>query len=179
MRRRHISSRRSRILSGEAIAGWVFADLLLVLFVVGLASAVPEEPPKPEPSAAPSPEPEIVGMRTIPSKATIRFNATELVAGGGSARAEADDVCKAVRKATTKLRGERAALVLIFGGAPEAAPAQRAARAVGKQLTCADGDLFPPGTPSRPFWDGGLDYGEARLEIFSYITEQSAPEGAG
>lgn len=179
MRRRHVSSRRSGLLSGESIAGWVFADLLLVLFVVGLASAVPEEPPEPEPSASQPPEPKIVGMQTKPAKASIQFSAAELVAGGEAGRAEEKDVCKAVRRATVNLRGERAALVLIFGGAPEAAPAQRAARAVGKQLTCADGELFPAGTPSRPFWDGSLTYGQARLEIFSYITEQSTPQSVG
>lgn len=178
MRRRQVS-RRSRILSGESIAGWVFADLLLVLFVVGLASAVPEEPPEPTLEPTRSPEPKIVGMETVPAKITIRFNAADLVSGGESARAEARHVCAAVRKAAVKMRGQRAALVLIFGGAPEATPAQRAARAVGKQLTCADPNLFPAGTPRRPFWDGGLAYGQARLEVFQYTTENFAPEGAG
>jgi hypothetical protein len=176
----HRDSRRGRLLSFESIAGWVFADLLLVLFVVGLASAVPVEPP-PVPEAVekatakPKPKPKIVGMKTEPVTATIGFDAQALVSPGGTAKTQGRSVCRTIRGSSGSIDGERAALVLIFGGAPEAATGQRVATAVGEQLTCANKELFPRGTPFRSFWDGSLPLGKARLEVFVFTTKQSAP----
>lgn len=178
MRRRHREGRHSRVFF-ESIAGWVFADLLLVLFIVGLASAIPVDPPEPPP---PTPRPAhtkkpkvIVGMKTEPIKKTVRFNASELTTPGKPGKAERKRVCKAIRKAVAGrvFDGRRAALVLIFGGASEAETGQRVARTVGKQLRCADKALFK-GAPYRDFWDGSLRYGAARLEVFVFTTKKPA-----
>ena len=78
---------RSR-LSTESIAGWILADILVVLFIVGLGSAVPPKieaattkpsptptptatPPKPKPK--PKPQPRIVGMKTKPTVLEVGF----------------------------------------------------------------------------------------------------------
>lgn len=163
--------RRGRLRTSESVAGWVFADMLLVLFIIGLGAAFmlpkPPEPPKEKP------KPAIVGMKTNPLNVSVRVDGRALVAGGRQASAAAKDACLTVRKATqrqTKAQ-DRAALVLIFGGAPDPSPGQAVASAIGKQLTCASNTLFERGTPFRSFWDGSLPYGDARLEVFLFTTE--------
>lgn len=169
--------RRSRLFSVESVAGWVFADLLLVLFLVGLGSAIPAEPePEPEPKAHKTekppkkPDPPIVGMQTIPVVATVRHD-PRAVANGGPRSAAARVLCSKVRREMEALKGERAALVLLFGGAPDVVQGQDSARAVARQLECAAPHVFTARTPTRPFWDGGLPLGQVRLEVFLFTTE--------
>src|SRR4051812_6159867 len=107
-------TRRSRLVSVESVAGWVFADLLLVLFLVGLGCAAPAMPePKPTTEVVkpkPKPEAPIVGMKTDPVIATIRYDA-RAVARGGARSPQGRTLCAKVRKATHPLKGKRAALV--------------------------------------------------------------------
>lgn len=157
-------------MSTESLAGWIFADLLLILFLVGLGSAVAVRPPEPppervtaEPPKPPKPERKIVGMQTEPRKLPVTFDPKQLASGNRA-------LCGEIRKKTRKMDDQRAALVLVFGGGAEVGIGQDMARGVARQLTCANRDLFPAGTPARPFWDGGLQQGSARLEIFLYTT---------
>ncbi|WP_146207208.1 hypothetical protein [Nocardioides silvaticus] len=168
-----------------------------MLFIVGLGTAIPleVEPPKPEPKPKPKPEPEIVGMRTKPTRVTVKVNADALLSSGPTATRARSAACQSVQNATADLidEGAEAALVLIFGGHPDdASQAQRVAAAVGQELTCASPTLFPrksfgPGrtpTPAevasgrdttgvvRPFWNGRLDYGTAQLEIYVFTTDE-------
>lgn len=163
------ASRRGRLLAGESIAGWVFADLLLVLFLVGLGSAIaytPPEPPRPPPKEAP-----IVGMKTEPTSVVADVNGTLLGSGAGQTSAQARNICRAVRARLRPVEGERAALVLIFGGASDVETGQNVARAVGRQLKCADGQLFRGKVPTRAFWDGSLPLGKVRLEMFLFLRQ--------
>lgn len=192
LRASHTDGRRGRLRSAEAVAGWVFADVLLVLFIVGLGTAIPtiiEPPEPPEP-----PKPQIIGMETKSTKVTVRVSADELLSTGPAADKARSAACRSVRQATAKLTDDKAeaALVMIFAGHPnEASQAQRVAAAVGQQLNCASPRLFPkdgfgPGkiaTPAdvtsgseiggvvRPFWNGRLPYGEAQLEIYVFTTK--------
>lgn len=163
------AARRGRLLSAESAAGWIFADLLLVLFIVGLGSAIkytPPPPPEPEPKIPP-----IVGMKTDPTALTVAVNG-ELLSTGTTLPAKAKDaVCDAIRSRTRSLRGERAALVLVFGGAGDVTSGQNVARAVAGQLGCADDEIFRGKVPTRAFWDGSLPLGQARLEIFLFLRE--------
>ena len=165
------ASRRGRLFTVESIAGWIFADLLLVLFLVGLGSAkayTPPEPPKPEPKQAP-----IVGMKTDPTSVQVQVNGQRLGSGAPLSKSDQRAVCRAVRAKLGPVRGERAALVLIFGGASEVQTGQNVARAVGRQLNCADSQVFAGRVPTRAFWDGTLPLGSARLEVFLFVTEKS------
>lgn len=193
LRPAHSDGRRGRLRASESIAGWVFADLLLVLFIVGLGTAIPKEI-EPPPPPKPEPKPQIIGMETTSSRVTVRVDADALLGAGVATKARRD-ACLAVREATADLtaRKAEAALVMIFSGHPdEASQAQRVAAAIGQQLNCASPKLFPkrsfgPGkTPSpadvtsgreisgvvRPFWNGRLPYGEAQLEIYVFTTKQ-------
>jgi hypothetical protein len=49
--------RRLAYLSMPVLAGWLFADLFIVLFIVSLASFTPPPAPKPHPSVTPHPTP--------------------------------------------------------------------------------------------------------------------------
>ncbi|NYI80634.1 hypothetical protein [Nocardioides panzhihuensis] len=162
------SNRRGRLFSVESIAGWVFADLLLVLFIVGLGSAVaytPPEPPKKEPKT-------IVGMKTDPTPIGVRVDGGRLAGGGKLDATTKKSVCQAVKKRLGPVAGQRAALVLVFGGGPDVSSGQNVARAITPQLGCASSEVFQGKVPTRAFWDGSLPLGEARLEVFLFHTEK-------
>lgn len=173
----HNDGRRGRLRSYESLAGWVFADLLLVLFLVGLGSAIPIEPPEPPPvpglTVFPEPKPDIVGMKTDPVKIDVVVDADALIAGDPRTQNQTRDL---VRRGSSSLAsdGDEAALVLIFGGGETASVGQRVAEAVYPQLHRAADGLFPRGMGRRYFWDGSLPYGAVRLEVFVFTTEESS-----
>ncbi len=68
------------------------------------------------------------------------------------------------------ISGKRAALVLVFGGASDVSTGQNVARAIGRQLGCANPRIFRGAVPTRAFWDGTLPLGSARLEVFLFVT---------
>lgn len=201
-RRSHGSDgRRGRLRATESVAGWVFADLLLVLFIVGLGTAIPQkiDPPKPKPLPKPKIElkPQIVGMKTTASRVAVNLDADALLGSGPKAVAARRSTCLAVRNATGRLTAGKAeaALVLIFAGHPnQPTRAQQVAAAIGQQLNCASPTLFPSksfstaNVPSpadvtsrqeftgvvRPFWNGQLPYGKAELEIYVFTTKAQA-----
>jgi hypothetical protein len=199
IRSAHTSGRRGRLRATESVAGWIFADLLLVLFIVGLGTAIPHEveadPPKPPPKPKAEPKPQIIGMKTSSTKVTVGVDADALLGSGVAAAKARRAACLEVRDATADLTTKKAeaALVMIFGGHPdEASRAQGVAAAVGQQLNCASPTLFPkasfgPGKTAsradvasgreitgvvRPFWNGRLPYGEAQLEIYVFTTQK-------
>lgn len=165
------SNRRGRLFTVESIAGWVFADLLLVLFIVGLGSAMaytPPEPPPPPPKVAP-----IVGMKTEPKAIQVTVNGGELGTGRNLNAQERKAVCRTIAGPLKSLNKQRAALVLVFGGAADVTTGQNVARAVARELHCAAPKVFPSGIPTRPFWDGTLPLGEVRLEVFLFVTRDA------
>jgi hypothetical protein len=173
--RRSADARRGRLLTVESVAGWVFADLLLVLFLVGLGSTVPvkppaePKPPKPVPTARPVP----VGMQTKPVVLNVGFNAARLLTGQAASTPERKTVCVRVRKAVKRsgIAHSRAALVLIFAQAAEPTRGVAIAEQLGRQLRCANAGVFK-GTPTRAFWKGGVE-GQAALEVYLFTTKRS------
>lgn len=167
--------RRGRLLSAESIAGWVFADLLLVLFIVGLGSAIAYTPPEPEPREVKEKKEKverIIGMQTDPVSITVGVDGGALSGGAALTGAQGQAVCRAIRGEIDPIRGERAALVLVFGGAGDVVFGQNVARAAASQLDCADDRVFRGNVPTRAFWDGTLPLGQVRLEVFLF-TQQS------
>jgi hypothetical protein len=162
------NARRERRISPVALAGWIFADILIVLFIVGLGSAAAPHIPKPRPRPKPHHK-RIVGMHTHPRVSFVRYDPVALTGTGAAARGARRSVCRQVRRETRRIRHQRAALVLAFGGGHDVSPAIIAARAVSRQLRCANRALFT-GALVRPFWDADLPSGRARLEVFLFIT---------
>lgn len=149
------------------LAGWLFADMLLVLALVSMgdrgdplaaqAGAKPSKSPaatSPEPSATPTP----TGPRSVSRKpVTVRLTA----AVGNTTR-----MVEQLRAATTRYEGREAAFVLTFGQAPEPGDGQAYAREVNQALRKARPDMFTDAT-TRDFWNGGPS-GSADLEIYFY-----------
>ncbi|MER5220794.1 hypothetical protein [Streptomyces flaveus] len=105
--------RRTRGLSVVVLAGWLFADLLLVLALVSMADRPdpmaddrpkPTDSPSPSPTASPSPTPTgPQGVSRTPEQFRVKGNDT-------------DSLLRQIRSGTEKWRGRTAAMVLTFGG---------------------------------------------------------------
>ncbi|MGA5249474.1 hypothetical protein ACPCIX_03685 [Streptomyces pseudogriseolus] len=148
------------------LAGWLFADMLLVLALVSMgdrgdplaarADAKPSKPAAVEPSPEPSPTP--TGPRSVARKPVkVQLTAT----AGDTTR-----MVEELRAATTRYEGRQAAIVLTFGQASEPSDGQAYAREVNKALRKARPDMFTDAT-TRDFWNGGPS-GSADLEIYFY-----------
>ena len=148
------------------LAGWLFADMLLVLALVSMGdrgdplAAQAATHPSPSTGAKPSPEtsPTPQGPRSVERK-PVKVHVT----------AEAGDTARMVtqlRAATVRYEGRAAAFVLTFGQAPEPSDGQAYAREINTSLHAARPDMFTDAT-TRDFWNGG-PAGSADLEIYFY-----------
>ncbi|MEH0424449.1 hypothetical protein [Streptomyces sp. B21-083] len=151
------------------LAGWLFADMLLVLAIVSMGDRgdplAAQAAARPSPStssadAGPSPEPSPTpsGPRSVERK-PVKVQVTATV--GDTAR-----MVSQLRAATARYEGHAAAFVLTFGQAPEPSDGQAYAREINKSLRKARPDMFTDAT-TRDFWNGG-SAGSADLEIYFY-----------
>jgi hypothetical protein len=151
------------------LAGWLFADMLLVLALVSMGdrgdplaaqAAARPSPSAASPDAEPSPEPSPTpqGPRSVKRK-PIKIHVDAAV--GDTAQ-----MVKQLRAATARYEGRAAAFVLTFGQAPEPGDGQAYAREINKALRKAQPEMFTDAT-TRDFWSGG-SAGSADLEIYFY-----------
>ncbi|MFF4587321.1 hypothetical protein [Streptomyces sp. NPDC001388] len=151
------------------LAGWLFADMLLVLALVSMGdrgdplaarAATRPSPSTPSADAEPSPEPSPTpsGPRSVERK-PVKVHVTAAV--GDTAR-----MVKQLRAATARYEGRTAAFVLTFGQAVEPSDGQAYARDINRSLRKARPGMFDDAT-TRPFWNGGTS-GAADLEIYFY-----------
>lgn len=166
-RTRQFDARRGRLRASESLAGWVFADMLLVLFIVGVGSAAAVKAPEPVPEDEDVAV--IVGMKPDPVSREFRVDGSGLLAKDKDAL---DDVCVQLKKQFRKNlnSGGEAAFVLTFAGG-ESGTANEVSRQVNRKLGCAG--LKPDATP-RAYWDGrDLDsLNHVRVEIFFYVKQE-------
>ncbi|MCB5166313.1 hypothetical protein LG634_15900 [Streptomyces bambusae] len=146
------------------LAGWLFADMLLVLALVAMgdqgdpvraAQAAPHTKPGATPTAKPKPK----GPRAV-----VR-TAKEL-----SLDADAGDTAQIVRQLRTKTapwQGRKAAFVLTFGRSPDVGGGVEYARRINSLLTKARPDMFT-GATTRDFFVQGSSGGHADIEIYFY-----------
>lgn len=154
------------------LAGWLFADMLLVLALVSMGdrgdplAAQAAASPSPSPSASaedepsPEPSPTPTGPRSVERK-PVKL----------SVSAEAGDAAHMVRQlqeSTARYEGRSAAFVLTFGQAHEPSDGQAYAREINKALRNARPEMFTDAT-TRDFWNGGAP-GTADLEIYFYTS---------
>lgn len=152
---------------GAQLAGWLFADLLLVMVVVVLGGETPADrgappgatpgsagvrtpsgPVSPGSSSAPdSPPPADGGLDPRTRSITVRVDPDNLIAG--SARATASLRAQVGRKAR-QFPGKRVAFVMVFGnagrlpgGAVDTGTSTAFAEAVARQLPSAAPRFFP------------------------------------
>ncbi|MGA5008529.1 hypothetical protein [Streptomyces koyangensis] len=148
------------------LAGWLFADMLLVLALVALgdrgdpqaAKAVPSPGPSPSATATETGKPRPKGPRSVSREpVTLTVDADY----GDPAGLE-----KKLRAATKRYAGRQAAIVLTFGRHPDPGGGQAYARRVNSTLAKARPDMFEK-TTRRDFWKGGAA-GHASVEIYFY-----------
>ncbi|MEV1073936.1 hypothetical protein [Micromonospora parva] len=144
--------RRSRFSSLAMMSGWLFADLLLVLFLTLLSSTAaggPQTAPSASPSvspsvsASPSPSPDASAVSRCPQSFDLRshtftvdqISLSALAGYSASARARlVGDIRSQLR--ARNLQNQYAGMVIAFGFAPNAnrALAREAAREAGLML---------------------------------------------
>jgi hypothetical protein len=170
-------SRRSR---ASLLAGWLFADLCLVLFLVNLASA----PPKPSvkayhpPTATPTPSPTPTkakpaakprALQQYPVTITItNITATDITAqaGGGPLGAQLIRELSA-KLAAHHLQQRQAGFVLVYASAPEAEIGQAltsASAALGI-IKSKDGKVFSDAA-GEGLWNGSGNGFEFQIFFF-------------
>lgn len=172
-RTRQFDARRGRLRATESLAGWVFADMLLVLFLVGIGTAVTLKVPEPEPEPE-EPIEQIVGMNLDPQMERITVDSAGLLAGDKDAQKRS---CRALKNAFSQqiTDSDQAAFILIFAGGGDAGIAKRVSEKVEPQLHCASPEVFPKDTVARAYWDGKADsVNNVRVEVFFYIKQEQA-----
>lgn len=142
--------------SVTAIAGWLFADLLLAFAIVVLGT---QEPP-PRPVAHPTPTPRQALERRF-VKVTLALDPDDARKGDRSA---VEALRRAIR-AKPALRGRKAGIVLTFGAQHNGGEAF--AHDVNKLLGRADGTLFAD-VATRDFQLLGASGGEVMLNIYLF-----------
>ncbi|MFC9705861.1 hypothetical protein ACFTWD_34790 [Streptomyces sp. NPDC056943] len=149
------------------LAGWLFADMLLVLALVAMgdqgdplaaeAATRPGASASPKPGASKSPKPK--GPRAVvrtPVKVSI-----------DAAPGDRAAMRKQLREVTARYAGRQAAFVLTFGQHSDPGPGQAYAGEVNRTLAQARPDMFR-GATTRDFWQGGASGGHADIEIYFY-----------
>lgn len=142
------------------MAGWLFADLMLVLFVVGLGaqptaysaqptSAIPTPTPTPTPRPTPTRQP---ALSKDPVKIEVRTT---------------KDLARQVEAGLKKhhLTADRAGMVLAWGDHDVIGEGQRIAREVTQKLPKINKRFFGDAT-MRVLWSGGGQSNLVTLEIY-------------
>ncbi|MFF7449485.1 MULTISPECIES: hypothetical protein [unclassified Streptomyces] len=188
--------RRPSGVAPRHLAGWLFADLFLVLFLVVLGMTTSDGPdeaagagksPRPSPSASgtsPSPSRTAKGPLGLDPKrhtfaVTLSTGATGRATGrGGLSAVDRKNVVAALDKEIRASGdGRRIGMVITFGVAPQAqlGAATDLAEDVNRTLKSARPQAFCGGNVgTRPFWSGGS---ADRVEIELYYI--NACEGRG
>ncbi|MEV6972899.1 hypothetical protein [Kitasatospora sp. NPDC093806] len=157
-------------LRGVHLAGWLFADMLLVLALVAMgdqgdpvaaerAAATPTATPSATASATPRPTPTPTAPRGVEHDPV-----TVDVTGDSSDTA---GLAAQIRKATERYAGRQAAVVLTFGSNRDPGVGQAYAHAVNGLLAQARPDMFQ-GTTTRDFISLADNPRHASLEIYFY-----------
>lgn len=159
------------------MAGWLFADLMLVLFVVGLgsqATAYPAPLPTPTASSTPTPTPTPTrppALSKKPVTVNVKVDFADLL-GTGAARARAadklkNDVSRGLKK--RHLASDRAGMVLVWAYHDDVDYGLRVSQAVASQLPKASKSFFGD-TSIRTFWRGARGH-SSRVDLEIYILK--------
>ncbi|MEU6374109.1 hypothetical protein [Streptomyces sp. NPDC046909] len=149
------------------LAGWLFADMLLVLALVAMGDQgdpLAAEAARPSSSASASAsaqpkKPENKGPRAVVRKPVK----VALDARSG----DKDAIVSGLREATARYKGRQAAFVLTFGRHSDPGAGGAYAHEVNSLLAKARPDMFR-GATTRDFWKGGASSGHADIEIYFY-----------
>ncbi|MGW3667530.1 hypothetical protein [Streptomyces sp. NPDC005141] len=147
------------------LAGWLFADMLLVLALVAMGDQGDPQAAeqRPDPSSATSAAAKRKPRHTGP-RAVVR---TPVRVAVDASAGDEEGIVRALRGATARYRGRQAAFVLTFGRHTDPGAGGRYAHDVNALLEKARPDMFRAAT-TRDFWKGGASSGHADIEIYFY-----------
>lgn len=155
----------------ERLAGWVFADLLLVLFLLGVGSQLTQltTAPEPEPTPKPTPTPtQPIGMSPDPIERTLGADLAAIQSPDPAvSQAERDRIRAEVANVTGDLDPSRVGMVLIWGDASQPGQGIELATAVGNELVPANPELFGGAAQKRVWWGQGQP-GQVKLEMYLF-----------
>ncbi|MFI5941531.1 hypothetical protein ACIBCB_14925 [Streptomyces uncialis] len=154
---------RTRRFSPLHLAGWLFADLLLVLALVAMGDqgdpVKAAEGGRPGTTGTKEPKPKPTGPRAVNRK-PVKVS----IAAAPGAR---DRIVRQLRSVTARHKDKQAAFVLTFGHHSDPGRGGAYASEVNSLLTKARPAMFK-GATTRDFWKGGSSGGSADLEIYFY-----------
>ncbi|WP_240803032.1 hypothetical protein [Streptomyces sp. A1499] len=157
MTRKRPARGRGGRLGAVMLAGWLFADLLLVLALVSMADRpdpLADDRPKPSPT---KPTPTPTGPRAVDR------NPREFTVSGR----DKGDLVEQISRGTRKWKGRTAALVLTFGGGPNGTVyAHRVNGLLGK----GRGDMFTGKTATDDFHNLGKRPETAVVRVYFYTA---------
>lgn len=158
---------RARRFNPLHLAGWLFADMLLVLALVAMGDQgdpqAAEAGPTPSASASGKPTP----SKSPGHKGPRAVTRTPVKVSIDAAQGDRDRIEKRLRAVTEKYRGRQAAFVLTFGRNSDPGAGGAYAHQVNSLLTKARPDMFRNAT-TRDFWKGAATGGHADIEIYFY-----------
>ncbi|MFE0702490.1 hypothetical protein [Streptomyces sp. NPDC058872] len=149
------------------LAGWLFADMLLVLALVAMGDQgdplAAERAGTPTGTAAPTPAP----SKSAAPKGPRAVNRTPVKVSIDAAPGDGARILAQLKAVTARYEGRQAAFVLTFGRHPDPGPGGAYAGEVNSLLPKARPDMFE-GATTRDFWKGGTSGGHADIEIYFY-----------
>ncbi len=168
-----------------SLAGWLFADLALLLFIITVAvaadfppvdaeaaaeaSASPSESPSPTPEPSPTVEP---GVQSEPIVYYIDSDASGLIDGD---KGTAQDLVAALQDDIAALvaDGYTVGFAMTFGGAVEPGVGGAMAEAANEILVAAFPEFFGD-APTRAYWTStgkdGIEVGTLQIELFLLVV---------
>ncbi|MGX2995810.1 hypothetical protein JNUCC64_16230 [Streptomyces sp. JNUCC 64] len=164
MNRRTSASARPRRYHPLHLAGWLFADLLLVLALVAMGDQ--GDPVKAAEGKRPGPSASADGQSKKRPKGPRAVNRKPVRVSLTAASGDTDRIVRRLRAVTAPHQGRQAAFVLTFGRHPDPGAGGAYANRVNSLLAKARPGMFE-GTTTRDFWKGGAP-GSADLEIYFY-----------
>lgn len=172
MTRRRPRATRERALIG--LAGWLFADLMLVIAIVAMGSqpdplaARPAPAPsthRPSPSPSPTtPSPSATPQGPLALEQTPQIIVVHAPAGDTAA------LTAQLTKALVPYRGRRAGIVETFGWGSDSSSDTAYATEVNALLDKIAPSMFPPGTPEENYIDLGSQSGGAKIKIYLFAA---------
>ncbi|MBA9002498.1 hypothetical protein [Thermomonospora cellulosilytica] len=143
-----------------ALAGWLFADLLLAFSIVALGTQDP--PPRPRATPTPAPTPSRLALERRYVQVSLNVDPDAAARGDESA---VQAIRRAVRAQGPRLAGRRAGIVLTFGA--QHSGGEGFANDVNRLLPRADGLLFGD-VATRDFQLLGASGGAVLLNIYLF-----------
>ncbi|MFD8736901.1 hypothetical protein ACFV06_18570 [Streptomyces sp. NPDC059618] len=148
----------------QHMAGWLFADMLLVLALVAMGDQGDPQAADQRPGASSSASAAAKRARHTGPRAVVR---TPVKVAVDAPSGDDAGIVRALRGATARYRGRQAAFVLTFGRHTDPGAGGAYAHEVNSLLEKARPDMFRAAT-TRDFWKGGASSGHADIEIYFY-----------